>query len=299
MVRPFNIVAATDLSGPARHGVERAAMLAKARPDARCLLFHVVNAGAIDRLRRLLDTDAEAEPLRRLIAGAEAELSQLADQMRARHGVVMASQAAVGRVLDAIQGTCAAVDADLLVMGARGANFVREFLLGSTTERILRKSRTPVLAVKQHPHEPYRRLLVPVDFSVHSRPAVELARRIAPDADITLLHAFEVEFESKLQFAGVGDGEIERYRVRAKQQAMADMERLIAGLDVPAERLTRRIVHGPASVRVLEEEQELGADLIVIGKRGQNLIEETLLGSVTKHLLAYSDCDVLVSGQPA
>jgi len=41
-------------------------------------------------------------------------------------------------------------------------------------------------------------------------------------------------------------------------------------------------------------EQEYDADLIVIGKHGTNFTEELLLGSVTKHVLAESQGDVLV-----
>ena len=50
-------------------------------------------------------------------------------------------------------------------------------------------------------------------------------------------------------------------------------------------------------VRVPErrtQELEQDCDLIVIGKRGLGLLEELLLGSVTKHVLAQSSADVLV-----
>lgn len=47
------------------------------------------------------------------------------------------------------------------------------------------------------------------------------------------------------------------------------------------------------------QEQELDCDLIVMGKHGQGMLEELLLGSVTKHVLAESTGDVLVLGLPA
>ena len=289
-----HLLAATDFSGPARHALERAALLA-GEIDADLSLLHVVSRSALEHLRGLLGTDAEAVSSR-LLAEAEAGLKELAEQLAQRGGRDVASRLTQGRVLEEIPAALAATGADLLVMGARGANFVREFLLGSTTERVLRKARKPVLAVKQRPHESYRRVLVPVDFSAHSAPAVEMAHAVAPDAEITLLHAFEVDFESKLQFAGVPESDIERYRVKAKHQALVALDALCAAVAVPADRLTREVSHGPANLRILEKEQELGADLIVIGKHGQSALEEMLLGSVTKHLLAYSDCDVLVTG---
>ena len=46
---------------------------------------------------------------------------------------------------------------------------------------------------------------------------------------------------------------------------------------------------------IIEQEQECDCDLIVVGKHGESVLEELLLGSVTKHVLAESQCDVLVS----
>ena len=55
------------------------------------------------------------------------------------------------------------------------------------------------------------------------------------------------------------------------------------------------IVEGEASLRLVEQEQVLDCDLVVIGKHGQSAAEDLLLGSVTKHVLAESQGDVLVS----
>ncbi|MEN9436527.1 MAG: hypothetical protein RIR09_1182, partial [Pseudomonadota bacterium] len=48
-------------------------------------------------------------------------------------------------------------------------------------------------------------------------------------------------------------------------------------------------------VRIVEQEQERSCDLIVMGKHGQNALEELFLGSVTKEILSQSQCDILVS----
>jgi len=52
--------------------------------------------------------------------------------------------------------------------------------------------------------------------------------------------------------------------------------------------------HGDASQQIIAMEQEYDTDLIVVGKHGTNFSEDLLLGSVTKHVLAESQCDVLV-----
>lgn len=53
--------------------------------------------------------------------------------------------------------------------------------------------------------------------------------------------------------------------------------------------------HGPAVARILEHAEERDADLIVLGKHGAGMVEELLLGSVTKHVLADARQDVLIA----
>jgi nucleotide-binding universal stress UspA family protein len=185
----------------------------------------------------------------------------------------------------------------LLLMGARGPHFVREHILGSTTERVLRTSLRPLLVVKQRPHSPYRRILAAVDFSAHAEAAINIAHAWLPSADIVLLHAFEVEFETTLHLAGVGESEINKYRIQAREAAKLEMEAFIERLQVPGRLVSRLFVHGAPTLHILEQEQLLDPDLIVMGKHGLSALEELLLGSVTQHVLAYSRCDVLVAGQ--
>ncbi|HEY6043506.1 MAG TPA: universal stress protein [Nitrosospira sp.] len=47
---------------------------------------------------------------------------------------------------------------------------------------------------------------------------------------------------------------------------------------------------------IREQIEALDADLVVIGKYGKAGLEDLLLGSVTKQVTQYADCDVLVVG---
>jgi len=125
--------------------------------------------------------------------------------------------------------------------------------------------------------------------------AIKQAQAIAPQAEIILLHAYEVPFEGQLRYASVDDAIINEYLLAARREATACMEALCreAGLGLDEARYV--LVHGDPSACVIEQEQVQSADLIVMGKHGENLIEELLLGSVTKHVLIESQCDVLVS----
>jgi nucleotide-binding universal stress UspA family protein len=293
MSRLAPILAATDLSAPARHAVARAALIAR-EAGARLALQHVVSVSALDELRQLLEPGA-GDLQQRLLDEVGDELQALAGEIAQRYGTAAELRLTVGTVLDEIVGHADAIDAGLLVLGARGAGFLRELLIGSTTERVLRKTTRPLLVVKQIAHEPYRRALVPVDFSPRSRAAVELAQALAPQAEIVLVHAFAVPFEGKLRYAGVEESALASLRVNAKREATARMNELVADAGVDPERVRRIVLHGEASTRILEQEQEQDCDLIVIGKRGHGALGELLLGSVTKHILAQSAGDVLVA----
>ena len=287
------ILAASDLSALARHAVARAALIA-AETGARLSLQHVVNVGAFDALRHLLDSDA-AGLQDTLLKEVQGEAHALAAEMERRYGVSSDVHLMVGKVQAEISSHADAIDADILVLGARGAGFVRELLLGSTTERVLRRTRRSLLVVKQMAHETYRRVLLPVDFSPRSVDALHRARAVAPQAELVLLHAFEVPFEGHLRYARVEEDILTQYRTVARQVATEKLEALRVQAGLASEECHCIVQYGDPALRTVEQEQDQDCDLIVMGKHGEGPVADLLLGSVTKHVLAESQCDVLVS----
>lgn len=297
MTASLSLLAATDFSDPARHALERAAQLATTHSGAHLTLAHVVSSSMLERLRGLMQDEAPSVQ-ERVLHEAQAALTEQAAHLSDKYSCPIETLLRQGLALNVIPDLADERQSDLLVMGARGAHFVHEFLIGSTTERVLRKTRRALLAVKQRPQGAYRRVLVPVDFSPHAAAAAKAAHAWLPKAEIVLLHAFGVEMESTLRFASVAEEQIHEYRARAREAALESMEQFIGTLAIPSSRLSRVVVHGAPTLQVLEHEQSLDIDLIAMGKHGQSALEELLLGSVTKHVLAYSNSDVLVTGHP-
>ena len=95
-----SILAATDLSPLARHAVVRAALVA-AELGARLALQHVVNVGALDALRHLIDAGA-ADLQQKLLDEMRSEVSTLAAELAARHGVQPDLHLVVGSVLGSL-----------------------------------------------------------------------------------------------------------------------------------------------------------------------------------------------------
>ena len=84
-------------------------------------------------------------------------------------------------------------EADLIVVGATGLGAVDRFLVGSTSERLVRASRWPVLVVKED--RPLLNILCPIDFSDAAKAAVRWGGMIARATDSTLhiMHAVVTE----------------------------------------------------------------------------------------------------------
>lgn len=290
--RPIgSILAATDLSPESRHAVDRAAALA-GMLGAHLAVVHALPSDPLDEVRGWLGMAQLAETMR---VEAARELQAQVEAVRGRHPLAIEHELRVGRVLDEILACADARGADLVVVGARGASRLRRLALGTTAERLLRRSRRPVLVVRRLAHGPYRRLLLPVDFSPWSDAAVRLARAIAPDAHLCLLHAWQVPFEGKLRLAGLDDATIDQHRRDAEYGARRLLDALAAAHGLGDGRWTPVLVHGEPWSAIAEAEQAQDIDLVVIGKHGRNVAEELLLGSVTKGVVTDATADVLVA----
>ncbi len=290
------ILVATDLSSPARQAAGRAARLAR-DAGAQTRMVHVLSAGVAAQLQKLLGMGSALEST--LIEQTRQELQTLASEIGIEHLVTVEPALVQGSVADEISREAQAMEADLVVLGAQGKGFLRHMMLGSTAERLLRKSSQPMLVVKQRAHEPYRRVLVAVDFSPWSAPLIDLARCVAPHAHLVLLSAYEVPFEGKLRFASVADAVIKTYRENTRQSAEEQLHALAVRTGLAPGDWTPCVPRADASVAIVEHEQDRSCDLIVVGKHGGNMVEELLLGSVTSHVLAESMGDVLVSNSTA
>ena len=286
-----NIVAATDLSASSRDACERAALLARTR-GAQLTLMHALASSALDELRRSGDAaDAQA-----IEDDARARLHALATELQRRHGAHVAEHLAAGHPLSEIVDLAERLDAALLVTGTRGSGASRGVVIGTMAERITRFTKRPVLLVRQAVRGPYRRVLVPVDFSPWSLDAVRVADRIAPDATLVLMHAIELPFERRRRRFGVADQSIARQRERARDAAQQQLRALATQTGLAAERLLPSTPEGDDPwVLIAQQEQEHDCDLIVMGRQGRHALGELMLGSTTRRVLAECRADVLVS----
>ncbi|HKU13156.1 MAG TPA: universal stress protein [Steroidobacteraceae bacterium] len=280
------VVAASDFSFSAHRAARRAGVLAKEH-GASLHLLHVIDSSPVQALMRrspALDVDS---PLR---LDAERALAALAADIVAAGGVVNDRLLREGRVMDEILAVAAS--SDLMVLGPRGVNPIRDFIIGSTAERMARRVECPLLVAKQDPQIPYENVLVPVDFSDYSAPALRFAAAVAPDATLHVLHALDSALIGSLRSAGVSDEGIAAYSDELQRAANAEMVELTAGLSGRA--VFKTVETGDARVLIKERAAASRCTLIVMGKQGRSLLSEHILGSVTRLVLERATCDVAV-----
>jgi nucleotide-binding universal stress UspA family protein len=282
------ICVATDFSPGADAAVQRAVQMANEH-QAELKLLHALGEPGLEVVRMMLGEKASA-----LTDGLQRSAEEQLRAVAAGIDRPVETKVVSGRPSKVISAELAEGGDDVIVIGARGERPMRGLWLGSTAERVMYRAKRPALAVKNPPQGDYVRVLVPVDLSPFSAPAVKLAMGMCPHADIVALHAYHVPFEGKLRLSGATEEGIDGYREHQRALAEREMESLLDRLGRP-ERVRAAVIHGDAPAVILEQEQALGADLIVIGRQGRSTLGEILLGGVTRRILADSKADVLVS----
>ena len=292
MTMTRHILSATDLSAHSLQAVDRAADLATTT-GARHTVLHALGLDALGPLRNLLGERADSVAHTAMQQQQAALAAAMADP--ARHpGPAPTLRVEEGLASRVVPSLVRETDTDLVVVGARGQSLLRRLVVGSTASHLLRRSHCPVLVVKNPFQQPYRRVLLPMDFSPGSALALALARELAPRAGLVLLHAFDVPFEGMLQYAGVSQDIIHQYRIEARERALQQLREMAAEQGLAAGDYTPLVEHGDAVALITGHQQRLGCDLVVMGKHGTHVTEELLLGSVTKRVLSEGDADVLV-----
>ena len=112
-------------------------------------------------------------------------------------GVAVDLRVVSGHPLAAILDHAASLPADLIVIGTHGVSGFQHLVLGSVTEKVLRRATCPVLTVPPPAQAtstlPFKRLLCAVDFSEPSLEAVRFAGSLAREAGarLVLMHVLE------------------------------------------------------------------------------------------------------------
>jgi nucleotide-binding universal stress UspA family protein len=290
MVRIERILCPLDFSEFSSTAFDYAQSLAR-HYQAKLLLEHVLQP-PFSAYPCFDCPDVANQLFQALRAHAEQQLREFV-QSHTRDGVELESLVHEGMVTDQILAFAEARAVDLIVMGTHGWHGFDHLLLGSVTERVLRKARCPVLAVRKLSYgsmvsagSPYpvhlRRILLATDFSRHAERALDYALSLAEKykAELALLHVLE-EIPPSWDLSTV------------TADVVARLEK-----PIPAEARDRctpkaRMRVGRPYQEIVRYALETETELVILGVRGRNALDLALFGSTALRVIHQAPCPVL------
>jgi nucleotide-binding universal stress UspA family protein len=177
-------------------------------------------------------------------------------------------------------------------------------LLGGVAQQVIEYAPCPVLVVRA-PAKKLQHILLVVDGSPNSKHAAEcLAKFPFPEgAKLYLMHVLPPEYmpvvaEMPYGYAiaepPVVTEEVANQRALEEQEGqrlLAHMAEILAPTQLKVETVLTR---GDAATEIIEYVKQHPIDLIAAGSRGLSRVRSWLLGSVSRKLVHYSDCSVLI-----
>jgi len=199
-----------------------------------------------------------------------------------------------GVAADSILSFAQAQKTDVIVMGTHGRRGFDRLMLGSVTDRVMRRALCPVLAICKPPHDSVAagkergyvrhlsRILFCADFSENSEQALNYAISATAeyDAELTLLHVLEgVPSQAKTE------------------EVMAEAAERLAKLISPEGRKTLKIKTavrmGKPYWEIMQLALEAEIDLVTMGVRGRGALDLAVFGSTTYRVMQLGSCPVL------
>ena len=202
-----------------------------------------------------------------------------------------------GRPATEIVAEAKRIEADLIVMGARGLSTVRRLLLGSVSSEVVDHATCPVLVAR---HAGTQRVLVATDGSPSATDAV---------AFVAESGTFEA---AQIRIVSVADTGMPWWVGVSAVDGVSSIDSYAAETTLAEERAGR--VAGDAAVRlrdlnvvditskgdgdvvatILREAAEWQADIIVLGARNRGTMHRWLAGSVSRSVLHLAGASVLI-----
>jgi len=288
MIRIQNVLCPVDFSAASKRALDYAVGLARGY-GARLHVLHVI-APIVPSL--YVDATRLEATIRKHVHGEMPKLLA-----RARHSGVEAEPIVkTGEIEKQIQAAARAVKAEVVVMGKHARPAVERWFIGSTTDRLLRHSATPLLMIgegkrKRTAPADLRRIVVTTDFSEGSQNAIQYAISLGESkrANILLLHVVPPAITAITP--PVVPILVEP--LEAINQARLELENLVAADARERCSVETKVETGEPYREILNVLKQTRADLLVMNIHGKGRLERALLGSTAERVIRGAPCPVM------
>jgi nucleotide-binding universal stress UspA family protein len=281
-----SVLVPVDLSPLTDRVLGRVALLPFA-PKARITLAHAVPPSLALIAQRRAARDAEE------VLGHER--AQLLAALPS--GISVRIAVNVGASAEEIANAADAAEAELVVMGRGSSRGLRDAFLGSTAERVIRRARVPVLAVRTAARSVYRRPLLGLAVDGGAGDVVSLLQRmlVPPRPEVMIVHAYDIPFRD-MRYKSLADDDVAEGRDHHRQSALAALSSIVRK-EIPAEEAVHWRIHarlGNPRTVLLKAVKEEQPDLLALATHGYSGLAHAFLGTVAGDMLRHVACDTLV-----
>jgi len=239
------------------------------------------------------------------ISNFELSLEETKEQLSGR-GYGVETELQMGSASEKILEIAEECKPSLIVMGAKGLRSTVSILLGGVAQQVLEYSCCPVLIVRA-PYQGLANVLLVTDGSPSSQSAAAfLGKFPLPDgAELRVMHVLHPHPLPILAEPYLGawptvymgaDSPQEDAEDRKQGEELLDQALVLLGRD--SGQVKTILARGDAATEIIDYAGKNHVDLIVSGSRGLGQFKSMWVGSVSRKLVHYSECSVLVVKQP-
>jgi len=182
---------------------------------------------------------------------------------------------------------------NVLVAGTGDKKGDENFKLGTTVQKLVRKSHVPLWTVKDENIHPLKKIICPVDFSDAAKRALQNAINLAErfDAELKIVHVYTPVHVASARFQN--DTKEENDKRRAERYD--ELKRFADQYNLDQVKSSIRLLQGEPYVEILKETRSGGYDLLLMGTTGKTMLSKLLMGSVTEKVTREIPCNFITT----
>ena len=270
------IIVPVDFSEHSEYALETAAMIAR-KNNAEILALHMLEMSEAILTRTGTDMQMETMFFLQL---AEKKFDEFLKKDYLK-GIKVSPIVKHFRVFSEVNEVAEEYGADLVVMGSHGASGIKEFFIGSNTEKVVRHSNIPVLIIKHNPIlTDFEKVVFACDFSDEA---------ITPYINAQKLFK---KLESKMNLIYVNLPN-ERFRSTSEMEAkvVAFLKKAEGNLD----NYHKVKFYSDYTIEqgILNYANSIGADIVALATHGRTGFLHLLEGSITEDVANHSVLPVM------
>lgn len=213
-------------------------------------------------------------------------------------GRIIEAATDLGHPADVIVAEATRFRADLVVLGSRGRGLIRSAVLGSVSARVADEAPCPVLIAR---HEEISGVVFGDDGATYTAEAARVLTWPAFAAlPITVVSVAEIylPFQAVAETRARFEDSVRTYlqesfdREERCQRIASEQAAALIRLGIKAKGEMRR---GSPARALIAAAAARGADLILVGSRGNRGVQRMLVGSTARELLYHAPCSVLIA----